>query len=360
MTRRLPAALIAAAAIFNAPALAGPECGEDCAKACCAAKQACAEDCVKACCANLETMLPGFKAPELWFGAKAPKLQLAQFLKGDSIEQLEEGRTYVVEFWATWCGPCIKAFPHLSELQEKMHEDVTFIGVNVWDTKKEESQGARMERVSEFVKDQGDKMSYTVAVETDDKMAETWLKPAGQNGIPAAFIVDGAGTIAWIGHPAGIDEPLQQVVAGEFDSAAAAKKAKMGMMAQAGYRAFMGGVVSDDEAEAKKAYHLGRALAVQVFNENPMYLNALSWSVLDSDRIKHRDLGFAKNIAHQACELSEWNDAGILDTYALAQYKTGDVAGAIKTQTKALDLTPEDERGRDEMAERLEMYKADG
>lgn len=360
LTAALPATLLAASAAFAAPASAGPDCGENCAAACCADAKACSDECVKACCANLEALIPGLKTPELWFGADAPKLQIAQFVKGESVTAFEKDHTYVVEFWATWCGPCIKAFPHLSELQEKLHEDVTFIGVNVWDTKKEESQAQRIERVSEFVDGQGEKMSYTVAIEDEDKMAKTWLKPAGQDGIPAAFIVNGEGKVAWIGHPMGMDEPLKQIIAGEYDIEAGAKEARGQVVAQAGYRAYAMGIMNPSEEEAKKAYHLGRALAMQQFSDNAMFLNALAWPVLDNERVTHRDFEFAMELAKRAAELTEWEDAAILDTYALAQYKTGDVKGAIKTQTKAVALTPEDERGRDEMVERLEMFKAGG
>ena len=118
--------------------------------------------------------------------------------------------------------------------------------------------------------------------------------------------------------------------------------------------------MNPDEAEAKKAYTSGRALAAQTFSDNAMYLNALAWPVLDNERVTHRDYEFARDLAHKAAELTEWNDAGVLDTYALAQFKTGDVKGAIKTQTKAVELTPEDERGREEMVERLEMFRAEG
>ena len=353
LTAVLPATLIAASVAFASPALAGPEK---------AAKwtSPSSEAWTQASEADLESLIPGLKTPELWVGADAPKLQIAQFVKGESVNAFEKDHTYVVEFWATWCGPCIKAFPHLSELQAKMKDDVTFMGVNVWDTKQEESQAQRIERVSNFVDGQGKKMAYTVAIEDGDKMAKTWLKPAGQDGIPAAFIVNGEGKIAWIGHPTNMDEPLKQIVAGEYDIEEGAEALRNQIVAQAGYRAYAMGLMNPDEGEAKKAYHLGRALAMQQFSDNPMFLNALAWPVLDNERIQHRDFEFAMELAKRAAELTDWEDAGILDTYALAQYKTGDVAGAIKTQTKAVALTPEDERGRDEMVERLEMFKADG
>ncbi len=373
----LPATLIALSAMLIAPARGGPECGQDCAKPCCAEKkeacadgctkpccaekkEACADDCVKACCANLETMIPGFKAPSLWIGDEAPKLQIAQFIKGDSVEKFEEGRVYVVEFWATWCGPCVKAFPHLSEVQEKLRENVTVIGVNIRDTQEGESQGARIERVSNFIKEHSDKISYTVAIEVGDEMHKTWLKPAVQKSIPVAFIVDGDGTIAWIGHPASMDEPLEQIIAGQYDRETASREVLDAMIVRAGWKAFAKGIKSDEKSEAENGYRIGRALAAQHLGDNAQGLNAMAWPVLSSDQIPHPDYGFAMDLARKAGELTEWKDAGVLDTYAMALYKTGDTPGSIEYQTKAIELTPEDAEARAEMVERLEMFKRDG
>ena len=64
----------------------------------------------------------------LGVGDPAPKLAVKSFVKGEPIKSLEPGKVYVVEFWATWCGPCRVTIPHLTELQKK-HVDVVFVGV---------------------------------------------------------------------------------------------------------------------------------------------------------------------------------------------------------------------------------------
>jgi len=48
------------------------------------------------------------------------------------VKGFDKDKTYVVEFWATWCGPCKATIPHLTKLQ-KEHPDVTFIGVSVFE-----------------------------------------------------------------------------------------------------------------------------------------------------------------------------------------------------------------------------------
>lgn len=149
-------------------------------------------------------------AEDLSPGSKAPSIQVKEWVKGHEVKAFDAGKTYVVEFWATWCGPCIQSIPHLTEVAHK-HKDVTFVGVSIWEDGTE---------VKKFVEKMGDKMDYNVAYGGNtDGMAESWMAAAGQRGIPTAFIVQDS-KIRWIGHPMEIEKPLDEVVAGTFDDAA--------------------------------------------------------------------------------------------------------------------------------------------
>jgi thiol-disulfide isomerase/thioredoxin len=154
-------------------------------------------------------------------GTPAPPLDVKVWFKGAPIKQLEKGQIYVVEFWATWCGPCIESIPHLTELAKK-NPDVKFIGVSIW----EKNEG---DAIKKFVAEMGDKMDYTVGWSGDqDGMAKSWAEAGAQNGIPTSFIVKN-GIIQWIGHPMALEKPLLEIKAGSFDI----QKAKLAFDKQA-------------------------------------------------------------------------------------------------------------------------------
>lgn len=314
--------------------------------------------------AILERERADLPQPKLTIGMKAPKLAIADWVKGDSVQGFEKDHTYVVEFWATWCGPCVRAFPHVSEVQAKHKDELTVIGVNIWDRKKDRATGEYTEsmpdlikRTHEFVDKQGDKMSYTVAIEESDKMAETWMKAAGQNGIPAAFIVDKAGKVAWVGHPMSIDEPLEQVLAGKWDLDAAKKEQVAEMEAGFWYPHTMG--LLADEKTAERGYQLAYALLRSPVADNPGMLNAMSWNMLTSDKVALRDYNAAVALASVACEKTEWKDPSVIDTLARGYYDMGNHDKAIELQTKAVKLA-EGNPMQSDLAKTLESYKSGG
>ena len=166
------------------------------------------------------------EAPEITLGAgeRAPEVTLAAVVQGAPVAPFERGQVYVVEFWATWCGPCLKSMPHMSDLQEEYGREVQFIGVTDEDE----------ETVTQFLEEEspsGDKWSdvlkYSIAIDDEDTTGRDYMAAAGEDGIPCAFIVDRTGQLAWVGHPTAIDEPLADVVAGRYDIKAAVAAFKM-------------------------------------------------------------------------------------------------------------------------------------
>jgi len=150
--------------------------------------------------------------PTLSLGDQAPELAVFQWIKGTPVKGFEKGRVYVVECWATWCGPCIAAMPHLSDLARQYRDKVTVIGVSVWESSSKPVPDAAA--IQRFVDGKGKDMDYTVAMDdpAKNRFADTWLRAAGLNGIPATFVIDRESKIAWMGHPLKVDSILKLIV----------------------------------------------------------------------------------------------------------------------------------------------------
>src|SRR5215467_1663318 len=125
-------------------------------------------------------------AATLKAGDPAPKLRPGRWIQGEPVKGFEKGKAYIVEFWATWCGPCRASIPHLNETYQKYkNKGLIVIGQNC---------GERDESlVAPFVQKMGEKMTYRVALDDKSgdkkgKMAETWMEAAGRNSIPSAFL----------------------------------------------------------------------------------------------------------------------------------------------------------------------------
>ena len=131
-------------------------------------------------------------------GSPAPAFTVDSFVRGPEAKTLELGKVHVIEFWATWCGPCVASMPHLTELQ-KQNPDVQFIGVAGFERGKDAADGTK--RVDDFVKAKGDAVGFAIAFDGDGTMAKTWMTAAKRNTIPTSFVVGKDGNIAFIGSP---------------------------------------------------------------------------------------------------------------------------------------------------------------
>src|SRR6266540_899716 len=318
-------------------------------------------------------------------GDSAPSLQVSKWINAKPIS-LAEGKgknVYVVEFWATWCGPCRASIPHLTKLADRFEKkNVTFIGVSVDDER-------TRSKVEPFVKKMGKKMGYPVALDDGAKTNAAYLDAAGVEGIPHAFIVSREGKIAWHGHPLdGLDVQLAELL-GDKEYADTSKNVKAfndsiqksvpegkwddvltaldGLIALEPEEAeplmnkyYILAVKKKDPAAAAK---LGPTLTEKV--KDPEALNELSWTILTNDDFEgSRDLKLALSLAKKASEVTEGKDWSILDTYARALFDSGNAKEAVETQKKALEIARKDEDVEkeqiDSLKESLEKFEKGG
>lgn len=116
-----------------------------------------------------------------FLGKKAPEFVVEKWL---TAEPDTKGKFVLIDFWATWCGPCRKAIPELNAFHKKFGDRLVVIGVS---DEPEEKVRALKEP----------KIEYASAVDTQARMK----KAVGVMGIPHVILLDPQGIVRWEGFP---------------------------------------------------------------------------------------------------------------------------------------------------------------
>ncbi len=340
------------------------------------------------------SILAAGNAKPIVVGDPAPAISVKAFVKGQPVSTFEKGKIYVVEFWATWCGPCKVSIPHLTEMQKK-YQDITFIGVSVFE--------ASQTGVDPFVKNMGDKMDYRVALDLipegktgqEGVMAQTWMEASEQPGIPTAFVVNKEGKLAWIGHPMELEQPLAKISSGKWNIKAASKEYLVKMAEQKAMTNLLtsmspmlqskdyAGALKLVDAEIEKKPELEKMAAPiklnilissgddaaassyaekltnGVLKSNSPSLNEIAWMIVNPDSDKKPSaalLGAGLTAAKRADKLMKGKDAGTTDTLATAYFATGKKDLAIKTEQRAIAHCTDENLGK-ELNKNLEKFQ---
>ena len=119
----------------------------------------------------------------------------------------------VIDFWATWCGPCVASIPHMNEISKKFAENVVCIGISdetksAFDT----GLGKAKLKIGSF--------NYSLALDPEHKLKDFFEV----KGIPSCAVVSSDGIVRWQGHPMTLDDAtMMQLVAAQKALSSAAK-----------------------------------------------------------------------------------------------------------------------------------------
>lgn len=128
-------------------------------------------------------------------------------LNGKKISLTElKGKTVIVDFWATWCGPCIASFPGMQKMVNKYKDDnnVKFVFIDTW-----ERGDAKEKNAAEFI--EKNKYNFHVLMDNDDKIVAEFKV----EGIPTKFVIDKKGMIRFksVGYNGSDDKLIQELTA---------------------------------------------------------------------------------------------------------------------------------------------------
>jgi thiol-disulfide isomerase/thioredoxin len=131
----------------------------------------------------------------------APQFSLPTLAGGEESLAANRGRVVVMEFWATWCGPCRSSLPSLEVIYKKYRDR----GVNVLLI----NEGEGAEAAAEWL---GKRYTAPVLLDQDGTVGQQY----GVRGIPRLFVIDQEGRLVYAhgGYGGGLEQNLKLILDG--------------------------------------------------------------------------------------------------------------------------------------------------
>ena len=125
-------------------------------------------------------------------GRRGPDMHVSQWLNGQPSAQ---GKVVVVDFWATWCGPCVASIPHTNDLADKFRDDVVIVGIS---REPEIKFWQGMDKLAASKRINLDTFRYYLALDPSATMS----KKVNNSRIPHAIVMSSDWVVRWQGRPA--------------------------------------------------------------------------------------------------------------------------------------------------------------
>lgn len=139
-----------------------------------------------------------FCQEKLELNKKSPEINITDWIENVPIKKKIKDKYIVLEFWATWCSPCLKSVPHLNELQKKYNQD-NLIFISITDEKT-----SKVKKILEFIQFNSIVVTDTTKA-TQKKFGD---KINGLKALPLTVLIDNNNIVRWIGTPKELNEDV--------------------------------------------------------------------------------------------------------------------------------------------------------